>query len=746
MPTYARGGTEEDRAAFNRRSMLNAVTATWIDGVLKRSILRQIMIRLGLESRPDMLRDPWDLVIEHQGSSQVLGPETSLRDLMYQNRGLLILGEPGAGKTTLLLELLKELVEQAENDRTMPIPVVFKLETWKTADHLAGWLIDQLSGERYGVARDIAEQWVINSRVLPLLDGLDEVSLDQRLECARAIDKFHAENSLLPIVVTSRIADYESLALKLALGAAVAVQPLTSSQVEDYLDRIGEPFSGLRSALHSDPLLWELMRTPFFLGIAVATYEGKEAVELFANTSIDDRRTQLIAAFVERSLSRKPSQRSYDPRRAAQWLSVLARALGMRFETVFFIESVDANWLSLPWRRLVIGTISTLSGIIDGLTIYFILKLFMTGYVPVIAGTISGLCFTLLSYFLRTDEGNPVIHFEGGKHGTVLASKLGCWVSATVPIALICGLMGGVIGAIFGAIMSPITGAPFFADVERYCIIWTLCGAVLPLGAMAVLGGEDSSRKDLQQRPTGKDLRDAIWLSFALSLCLGVPAFIVFGGWYGPNGVIAGAAVAVSAGYLYSGSGILGYWLTNLRLAQTGTAPFKKVRFLNYAVSRMLMYKVGGGYMFAHRLMLEYFAYLDHGDTSDRPLYHSLPSVDLRPETVLEHARNDATNGKINLVKALTYAGTYLPAKEFSSGAWDIAMTIEGEVRKFLIDAGRAYQLSYTPEFSIKLFLLYISSLSAPEILTTFPWRLSVAEKCWLRLWRRQENLCMNLQ
>jgi hypothetical protein len=198
-------------------------------------------------------------------------------------------------------------------------------------------------------------------------------------------------------------------------------------------------------------------------------------------------------------------------------------------------------------------------------------------------------------------------------------------------------------------------------------------------------------------------LRDAIWLSFALSICLGIPAFFVFGEWYGLNGMIAGGAVALSAGYLYSGSGILGYWLTNLRLAQTGTSPFNKVKFLNYAVSRMLMYKVGGGYMFAHRLMLEYFAYLDHDDNADGPRYHSLPSVDLRPEVVLERARNDAINGNANLVKALTYAGTYLPAKEFSSTAWDIAMTIERETKRLLTDPGHVYRPNHDPEFSISM-------------------------------------------
>jgi len=35
------------------------------------------------------------------------------------------------------------------------------------------------------------------------------------------------------------------------------------------------------------------------------------------------------------------------------------------------------------------------------------------------------------------------------------------------------------------------------------------------------------------------------------------------------------------------------------------------VSFLDYATERILLYKVGGSYMFVHRQLLEYFAALD---------------------------------------------------------------------------------------------------------------------------------------
>jgi len=43
---------------------------------------------------------------------------------------LLILGEPGAGKTTLLLELARTLLERAEEDERLRMPIVFHLSSW----------------------------------------------------------------------------------------------------------------------------------------------------------------------------------------------------------------------------------------------------------------------------------------------------------------------------------------------------------------------------------------------------------------------------------------------------------------------------------------------------------------------------------------------------------------------------------------------------------------------------------------
>ncbi|GCE23262.1 helix-turn-helix domain-containing protein [Dictyobacter kobayashii] len=63
----------------------------------------------------------------------------------------------------------------------------------------------------------------------------------------------------------------------------------------------------------------------------------------------------------------------------------------------------------------------------------------------------------------------------------------------------------------------------------------------------------------------------------------------------------------------YGGRAFIEHIILRWYLRRTGVIPKKYTLFLNYAAERALLRKVGGGYMFSHRLLLEYFARLsDH--------------------------------------------------------------------------------------------------------------------------------------
>ena len=161
----------------NRDRLLAKVYSFWIEGVLKQSVHREVMITLGLQKLPEAVENPWHLILQLPDQSQhTLQPEISLLNVYDQVQGeLILLGEPGSGKTTLLLELAQHLIQRARNDETQPMPVIFNLSSWtlqKTS--LNEWLVEELN-IKYQVPRTLGQKWVQDDQILPLLDGLNEV-------------------------------------------------------------------------------------------------------------------------------------------------------------------------------------------------------------------------------------------------------------------------------------------------------------------------------------------------------------------------------------------------------------------------------------------------------------------------------------------------------------------------------------------------------------------------------------------
>ncbi len=55
---------------------------------------------------------------------------------------------------------------------------------------------------------------------------------------------------------------------------------------------------------------------------------------------------------------------------------------------------------------------------------------------------------------------------------------------------------------------------------------------------------------------------------------------------------------------------VIQHFALRVYLWQAGYIPWNSIHFLNSAAQRILLRKIGGGYMFAHHLLLEYFAIL----------------------------------------------------------------------------------------------------------------------------------------
>jgi hypothetical protein len=79
-----------------------------------------------------------------------------------------------------------------------------------------------------------------------------------------------------------------------------------------------------------------------------------------------------------------------------------------------------------------------------------------------------------------------------------------------------------------------------------------------------------------------------------------------------------GMFVGLYGGLRNGGQACFQHLTLRFLLCCNGFAPWRYVRFLDYAAERVFLRKVGGGYIFVHRMLLEYFA-ARHPGIADTP-------------------------------------------------------------------------------------------------------------------------------
>ena len=326
------------------------VRRAWIEGVLEKSVHSEALLELGKESRPEAIENPWEGVLElPDQSSRELAAGQSTIDLFGEvGRSLLILGAPGSGKTVMLLDLARDLLRRAERDYGEPVPVVFHLSTWAGgAPGLAEWLADELNG-KYQIPRRFGRRWLAECRILPLLDGLDELPEGRRPACVEAINAFVEDVGVPGVAACSRLQEYAALPVRLKLGGAICLKPLREERLIRYFDRAGPRLAGLREALARDAELRSLAETPLMLDVMSLAYRdvGSEELREQRPESTASRRSQLFIAYVQKMLARRRSDRRYAPERTTAWLAWLARRMREHNASIFLVENLQPSWLS----------------------------------------------------------------------------------------------------------------------------------------------------------------------------------------------------------------------------------------------------------------------------------------------------------------------------------------------------------------------------------------------------------------
>lgn len=588
--------------------MLEKVRLIWIKGLLEPSLDQLARIELGLQTRPDAVDRPFDLLVQRPEQAPQPLPTGTPISQIFQNSGnaLLILGEPGAGKTTLLLELTRDLLDRAEQDENYLIPVVFNLASWvEQRLTLAAWLMDELN-KRYDVPRTLAKTWVETGLILPLLDGLDEVAADYREACIVTINAFLRDYGLLPMVVCSRVADYGALTVRLRLPSAVIIQPLSRQQVINYLEQAGESLAGLRTALQADENVWELLSTPLMLSIVALAYKGRSADEIHAADTLEEPRARVFAAYTDAMFHRRAKTTPYTREQTERWLTWLARAMKGHNQSIFYLEWMQPDWLpDQRQQRLLTFINSLLSGLTLGLVFGlggalggWVIGRLIDGLIGALSGgVILGLIIGLVGY---SKEIKPVEKIQWS-WSTVRDEWIG---------RLIFGFFGGVFFGLFvGVVLGLIDGQ---ISTLRVGIIFGLIGALAGVLSSGFIVGEVGMQL-IPNEGIRRSLRNASTIGLLFGLLGVLLSGVIIGPLFGRLGVLLGGVIFGSlfgliGALIFGGRACLHHFALRLVLWHGNVAPLHYVRFLDYATVRIFLHKVGGGYVFVHRMLLEYFA------------------------------------------------------------------------------------------------------------------------------------------
>jgi DNA-binding SARP family transcriptional activator len=409
---------------------------------LATAIRRQWTIEAQMRSlnRPEPIRVNWSgtlrrVTVMTEGDARPYG---DLADLVggfrrMARRQMVVLGEPGAGKTVMAMLLTLGLLTDPEPDE--PVPVLLSLSSWRPdQEHLHTWLARMLVAEYPGLAnvtaygRAAATRLVADGRIMPVLDGLDEMPAGSHAAAIDAIDRAAAGGG--PIVVTCRAAEYEravrSAGVMLAGATVVEIEPVELDAAITFLTA-REPHGSTRwqpviAHLREHPAgaLAQALRTPLMVDLARTAYRdpATDPADLCDRTRFPDSATcqeHLLDQYLPAVYTHQPAppdqhhgrvQRQYDPRQAERWLTFVARHLR------------QTRTHDLAWWRFDRALPRWLAGLLLGLppAVLFAATGFAAGGLAV--GLVYGLAFAIggcLAHYVgqRQRPRRVVVKFRG---------------------------------------------------------------------------------------------------------------------------------------------------------------------------------------------------------------------------------------------------------------------------------------------------------------------------------------------
>ncbi|MFI6435204.1 tetratricopeptide repeat protein [Streptomyces sp. NPDC050759] len=238
--------------------------------------------RLGLSQvRSDAARSAY--TVEHEVRFRDAGGPVRIDicDFFENEAGgrLVILGPAGAGKTVLAVKLTLALLGKSQPGDA--VPVRFDLSGWHPDRDIGEWLVTQLT-IHYGVPPNQAETLIDDFEVMPILDGLDEISVEKEVlaKAVGAINAYLAVRSYQHFVVTCRNNVFSDIGQHIETSHEITILPLVAEEIvgfirgttrEEWKIRAWQPVldavtAGVPAVLHAFGTPWRLtLAVTYFL-------------------------------------------------------------------------------------------------------------------------------------------------------------------------------------------------------------------------------------------------------------------------------------------------------------------------------------------------------------------------------------------------------------------------------------------------------------------------------------------------
>jgi len=628
---------------------------------LKQSLHNVVWLILGMEQQNYRIKRPFSpTVVQSSQSAEPLGAGTRIAEVFNHpenklKRKFLVLGEPGAGKTTMMLELADDLLRRAIADKTEPIPVLLSLSSWKNPkqsifDWLLGifpkqsifdWLLgifpkqsifDWLLGElnaKYGIRKELAQQWLEANQLLPLLDGLDEVAPQHQQACAVKLNEWLSIGKLeqrpCGVLICCRRKEFEQVVQqRLSLYGAIYVKPLTVEQIEYYFTQF--QLQDVWQTVQQDKALQEILTKPLFLSMfGLVQRQGKFSLSDWQLRSTSgDKIEYLLDTYWEAAMTReliinpheeqqgicsktygkKPVPTPPEVRRA---LVFAAKMLSRESSTELLIENMQPTALITRRQKrayqliygLIIGLIGgPIIGLIGGL----ILELMGEQSIGLIGGLIGGLIFGLsIGLIGRQERIQPVEEFT---------ISMSLETRQKILRSLREGLVGGLAVGLLGELM--------------YGLMYGLGGLIIGLIYGLIRGLIFGLNRDIQTHlKPNQGIKNSVKNMFIVSgiaLVIALPFTFILE-YLLPNFVdseVIPSIVGTSLTFLIwlslyqaGGNALSQHIALRFVLAWNRYAPLRYDLLLNYCTERLLLQRVGGRYRFMHKLLQDHFARMD---------------------------------------------------------------------------------------------------------------------------------------